>query len=508
MIFNKSFFKKAVALAVGCCLLVPFAACSTIVDLYDDTGKSSSASKAAESYIERVLEQETEDSKEFSAESENSDVILKVLDSMPLEQRQIVDVVLENTEYKVCDFDIDKDDDSAQGIIELVYPDLPALLESGENFTQESFLEAIPDAYRTSKALVFKLDYVDHDYLVSTETVGHVAEFLMGIGFGEEYYFDTLNDGSAIKLVQDYIAYFSVGDVEAAMEISGGDALWDNNMMSDDAVRAFYQTYYSQVNCACKVIERTDDTYVIQLTGVGPDIDKTYELFMDEEYLVRYHASVIYDIIYSNKDNSYTIHIFYDILDEILSELEPVEKTYEVTVKVRDDELYLDYLATLEPTPSTHVKLSQLSESYQYELFLKGLDYLYERRIITDVLYDPLYEEIERLKESSNSGNGYEYLVPYVSEDMRDSYCESIGSGYELGFSIHGDYEQGDKFYLETKFDGEAVGNKKEATFESANAYVKYVVDLGDNPSGGTYRFKVTDESGKTICISTLSVEG
>lgn len=397
-------FKRIFILIICILLILPSYACSKLADIEDGEDQIEDATKVANDYVRYVLDKDSESAKALTQEKRGAenDALGDILENMPYEQSNIVNKVFANTEYEIVDMKIIQDNGDAQGTVVFTMPDLPKMLESDEEYTNASFINAIKDAPKTEKRITIDLLYVDEIYSVKTSTVESMATFVLGIGYGDDYNFSLLTDRSALKCLETYIYYSQEGMPEEIIKMTEKAITWPDDYITNKYVNRFRQTYYSMMNCTFTVTERHPDQYVIiKATGYVPDMKKAAEIFKKEENLERYFGGYVYDLYYdkAKSRDGLSVQILFTIFDELIQELPMVEADFEVVVAIVDDEVKIVGVDGLEPDPYKYIGLNEINDERYFELMLKGTDYLYEEKIITDANHDYWYELIEQARD-------------------------------------------------------------------------------------------------------------
>ena len=405
-------FLKRIFILIICILLVlPVYACSKLADMEDGENQIEDATKVANDYVRFVLDMDSASAKALTQEKRGAenDALGDILEYMPYEQSLIVSRVFDNTEFKITDLTINQENGDAHGTIVLTMPDLPKLLEADTEYTNASFLNAIKDAPKTEKRITIDLLYVDEIYSVKTSTVEEIAKFVLGLGYGDDYNFSLLNDRSAIKCLEHYIYLSQIGDSEEIIKSTENSISWPDDYINNKYVNRFRQTYYSMIDCDFKVTERIPDKFVvIKCTGYAPDLFRAGQIFMEEENLVRFYSGFVFDCYYGDvgSENGLETQMLYTIFNELIEEVPMTTVSYEVWVGIVDDELKICKIE-LEPDLYRYLGLSDIDQATHFELMLKGTDYLYENKIISDAYRNSWHEQIEKTrdKELGNEEN-------------------------------------------------------------------------------------------------------
>lgn len=493
--------KKFVSLVTATSVLaVSFAGCSLL------GGKDKAAiEEVATSYIDYIKDGKLNKSAALVVDEE--DYFQE--NAFPVQQEDLLSVVLASTEFTVENIEVKKDSGSAD--IVFTMPDLDSIADEGYSF--DEFLDAIEDIDDTVEEEVsFEFSKDGEDWLIEGDSTEDLYNFFLSIG--EDLEFAGLSESAALEAVDTFMSYLAQGDVQGVLAMSPeGADIFDNfdeieeAMGSDNTVYSdLFSSFFSRVDYESSVSSVTEDAIVVNLTGTAPDAENAITTAVqDNEVMVPIFADYIESLINNTFDiNTLMVQILGVVNDSVAQTDLTVPYNANVTVTADDDgNLYVD------PDDQGFFYDFEFPDIADADsLMVDALDLLLEQGRISQSDYD--------MYMAAYGGGG---AVPSGDYDVTDVIVTEGDDLFGYEYSVTDDmiyvdvqtwdyYDTGDTFNYEVSVNGaDGAITGQYVIPEDFDDMINIMIPVVDpNGPSGSYAVTVYDEGSSSSVLIEVEI--
>ncbi|MBO4242246.1 MAG: hypothetical protein J5883_03095 [Clostridiales bacterium] len=422
--------KKAIgSLVAASMLLGSLSGCSLL-----GGGKDAEAiSEAADSFISNVVAGKAD--KAVKSVQDSDEAFLEAGDFGGNED--IAEALLGSAEYEIDSVEGKAKDEEGSADIVFTWADLDTIVEDG--MTKDELIEALKDPEETTEeSFTLELVYDDEEWFVSSDSAVDFMEFLADQVADVEV--GGLSEEAALAAVDEFVGYLNAGDMDSALAMSVNDDLASN--IEEDggdpeiiipALGEVYKAYFTQVDYESSVIDSSEDSVTVQLTGTAPYfLDDLDAAISDVDTLAPLYAPIFGAYINGasedDLDPNDTYLAFIDILSDTINGASSTTN-YNCTVVVTADE---DGNLLVDPDDDFFSVDSawsfEVDDSIEDELVIACLDILLADGTITQSDYD-MYAAMY----------GGSTVAPATTEGISATYTEGTNF-WTFSYDVKADY--------------------------------------------------------------------